>query len=157
MNFEERYKKLNAEQKKAVDTIEGPVLVVAGPGTGKTEILTLRIARILQDTQTSPENILALTFTEAGAANMRKRLAALIGSPAYRVVIQTFHSFCNSVIQTYPEFFPNIIGSGTITEVESVALIEELIIKLPLSVLRPWGEQFHYVRDIVSKISELKR
>ncbi len=157
MTFEERYKKLNAEQKKAVDTIEGPVLVVAGPGTGKTEILTLRIARILADTQTQPENILALTFTEAGASNMRKRLAALIGSPAYRVVIQTFHSFCNSVIQTYPEFFPNIIGSGTITEVESVALIEELIIKLPLSVLRPWGEQFHYVRDIVSKISELKR
>ncbi|MCX6703639.1 MAG: ATP-dependent DNA helicase [Candidatus Zambryskibacteria bacterium] len=157
MKFEERYKKLNAEQKKAVDTIEGPVLVVAGPGTGKTEILTLRIARILQDTQTAPENILALTFTEAGAANMRKRLASLIGSPAYRVVIQTFHSFCNSVIQTYPEFFPNIIGSGTITEVESVALIEELILTLPLSVLRPWGEQFHYVRDIVSKISELKR
>lgn len=157
MNFEERYKKLNAEQKKAVDTIEGPVLVVAGPGTGKTEILTLRIARILQNTQTQPENILALTFTEAGAVNMRKRLASLIGSPAYRVVIQTFHSFCNSVITTYPEFFPNIIGSGTITEVESVALIENLIITLPLSILRPWGEQFHYVRDIVSKISELKR
>jgi len=155
--FEERYKKLNTEQKKAVDTIEGPVLVVAGPGTGKTEILTLRIARILKDTQVQPENILALTFTESGAGNMRKRLVALIGSPAYRVVIQTFHSFCNSVITTYPEFFPNIIGSSTITEVESVALLEELIIKLPLSVLRPWGEQFHYVRDIVSKISELKR
>lgn len=157
MKFEERYKKLNAEQKKAVDTIEGPVLVVAGPGTGKTEILTLRIARIISDTQTQPENILALTFTEAGAANMRKRLATLIGSPAYRVVIQTFHSFCNSVITTYPEFFPNIIGSGTITEVESVALVEDLIIKLPLTLLRPWGEQFHYVRDIVGKISELKR
>ena len=60
--FNELYKQLNKEQKNAVDTIEGPVMVVAGPGTGKTTLLTLRIANILKLTDVQPENILALTF-----------------------------------------------------------------------------------------------
>ena len=65
---------LNTEQKKAVDNIEGPVLVIAGPGTGKTQLLSARIANILAKTDISAENILAMTFTEAGARNMRERL-----------------------------------------------------------------------------------
>jgi len=64
--FQKLYKGLNAEQKRAVDTVEGPVMVIAGPGTGKTSILTLRIANILEKTDTSPDSILALTFTESG-------------------------------------------------------------------------------------------
>jgi DNA helicase-2/ATP-dependent DNA helicase PcrA len=59
--FKKEYGKLNPEQKMAVDTIEGPVMVVAGPGTGKTQVLTLRIANILLKTDIAPENILALT------------------------------------------------------------------------------------------------
>ncbi|MFH0804201.1 MAG: ATP-dependent DNA helicase [Candidatus Zambryskibacteria bacterium] len=157
MLFEERYKKLNAEQKLAVDTIEGPVLVVAGPGTGKTEILTLRIGNILKKTDTSPENILALTFTDNAAVNMRRRLSTLIGSSAYRVVIETFHSFCNNIIADYPEYFPNIVGSTNISEVESISLLGNLINDLPLDLLRPWGEPLHYIRDILKKIEELKR
>ena len=66
MNFEARYKKLNDNQRKAVDTIDGPVMVIAGPGTGKTELLSMRAANILQQTDVLPENILCLTFTEAG-------------------------------------------------------------------------------------------
>ncbi|MCX6701845.1 MAG: ATP-dependent DNA helicase [Candidatus Zambryskibacteria bacterium] len=155
--FEERYKKLNKEQKKAVDTIDGPVLVVAGPGTGKTEILTLRIANILKKTDTAPENILALTFTDSAGTNMRKRLSQLIGASAYRVVINTFHSFCNDIIKNYPEYFPTIIGSAHITAVESLSILEKLIDKLTLDLLRPWGEPLHYLRDINKKIEELKR
>ena len=157
MNFEERYKNLNKEQKLAVDTIEGPIMVVAGPGTGKTEILTLRIANILKKSDTAPESILALTFTDSASTNMRKRLAKLIGAPAYRIAIETFHSFCNNIIKNYPEYFPTIIGSGNITEVESIAILEELIDKLPMSILRPWGDSFYYVKDINKKIEELKR
>lgn len=156
-NFEERYKNLNAEQKKAVNTIDGPVLVVAGPGTGKTEILTLRIANILKKTDTRPENILALTFTDAGAGNMRRRLSQLIGALAYRTVIETFHSFCNNIIKDYPEYFPTIIGSAHITQVESLSILEGLVEKLTLDILRPWGEPLHYLRDINKKIEELKR
>ena len=156
--FKAAYDSLNPEQKKAVDTIEGPVLVVAGPGTGKTQVLTLRIANILLKTDTRPENILALTFTDAAATNMRRRLANLIGTRAYRVRIQTFHSFANDTLKTYPESFGSIVGSANITEVESTAIIEELVNDLPnLSLLRPWGDPMFYVRDIGVKISELKR
>ena len=62
--FTDAYKTLNKEQKEAVDTTEGPVMVIAGPGTGKTQILTLRIANILLQSDVSPDSILALTFTE---------------------------------------------------------------------------------------------
>ena len=99
VEFNKAYKKLNQSQKKAVDTIEGPVMVVAGPGTGKTKVLTLRIANILKGTDTSPENILALTFTESGVYSMRKNLSEIIGSDAYRVTIATFHGFCNEIIK----------------------------------------------------------
>ncbi len=125
--FDEAYGALNAEQRRAVDAIEGPVMVVAGPGTGKTQILTLRIANILRKTDTGPEQILALTFTEAAAHNIRRRLAALIGNPAYRVGISTFHGFCNDVIRRFPGDFPRVIGSSPITDVEQVAIVEEII------------------------------
>ena len=157
MLFEERYKKLNREQREAVDSIEGPVMVVAGPGTGKTTILTLRIANILKKTDTAPENILALTFTDAAAANMRRRLFDVIGASAYRVKIKTFHSFCNDILSSYPESFPEIIGSAHISEAEAVGLVEELVEGLPLDLLRPWGDPLLYVGDIVKKIEELKR
>ena len=93
MTFKERYAQLNKKQKKAVDTIDGPLLVVAGPGSGKTEILSLRVGNILEQTQVRASNILCLTFTESATVNMRKRLSGLIGSEAYRVAIHTFHNF----------------------------------------------------------------
>lgn len=76
--YTQELKKLNKEQKKAVETIDGPVIVVAGPGTGKTQVLTTRIAHILHETDTPPHGILALTFTDAGVQTMRTRLKSLI-------------------------------------------------------------------------------
>ena len=117
MQFEAELKKLNKAQREAVDTIEGPVMVVAGPGTGKTQVLTLRIANIIKQTDTPPESILALTFTESAVAAMRKRLVEVmsvstrstarrdVGGEAYRVSIKTIHGFCNDIIQDYPEEF----------------------------------------------------
>ena len=69
--FLAEYAKLNDDQRLAVDTIEGPLLVVAGPGTGKTQILSLRVANILKSTDTKPINILCLTYTNKAAINMR--------------------------------------------------------------------------------------
>ncbi len=155
--FDLRYKKLNAAQREAVDAVEGPVMVVAGPGTGKTEILTLRIANILRIVDTNPENILALTFTEAGATNMRRRLTEVIGAPAYAVSISTFHGFCNRIIKEYPEEFPRIIGAESITEIDEIAIVEELVHKMKLAVLKPLGDPLYYVRDIVKAINDLKR
>lgn len=155
--FEELYAKLNSAQKLAVDTVEGPVMVVAGPGTGKTQILTLRIANILAKTDADPESILALTFTESGVASMRRRLLEIIGASAYSVVINTFHGFCNDIIKNYPEEFPRIIGSQNITEVDQIRMIESLIDELSLKELKPFGDTYYYVREILARLNELKR
>lgn len=155
--FESRYRQLNSKQKEAVDNIEGPVMVVAGPGTGKTEILTLRIANILKLTDTAPENILALTLTDSACSNMRRRLVQLIGQSGYRVVISTFHGFCNEIIKTYPEHFPRIIGSQSITDIEQIDIIESIVRDKPFKLLKSFGDPFFYVKDIISAINELKR
>ena len=157
LKFNTLYRQLNPAQKEAVDAIEGPVMVVAGPGTGKTHILTLRIANILRQTDAEPENILALTFTEAGAAEMRRRLADIIGSPAYRVEIATFHGFCNGLIERYPEFFPRIIGSRVISEVEQITQLKEIIDSKRPRLLRPFGNPYFHLRGIREAISHLKK
>ena len=125
--FDQLYKSLNKAQKEAVDTIEGPVMVVAGPGTGKTQILTLRIANILRKTDVPPDAILALTFTEAGVSAMRRRLKEIIGSAGYRVGIFTFHGFCNDVIKRFPEEFPRIIGSTNVSDIDKIVIIKSLL------------------------------
>lgn len=155
--FTKYYKSLNPQQKRAVDSIEGPVMVIAGPGTGKTQILTLRIANILRKTDTAPENILALTFTESGVASMRRRLTEITGSVGYRVPIFTFHGFCNHIITRYPDEFPKIIGASHINDVDKIALLKEIIGSEPLVRLRPFGDNFFYVSPLRGKISELKR
>src|SRR5215467_10496622 len=106
--FNEEYQKLNEHQRKAVDTIDGPVMVIAGPGTGKTKILASRIGKILLETDAYPQNILCLTYTEAGVVAMRTRLKELIGLDAYKVNIFTFHAFCNEVIQENLSLFEKV-------------------------------------------------
>jgi len=156
-NFASQYKKLNPQQKLAVDSTEGPVMVIAGPGTGKTQILTLRIANILLKTQINPENILALTFSESAAFQMRQRLTEVIGTPGFRVEISTFHSFGNSIIQSFPEEFDNLLASESITEAEQIELLETIIKKTDLKLLKPWGEPLFYVRDSLQAINDLKK
>ena len=156
-NFIEAYEKLNAAQKEAVDTIEGPVMVIAGPGTGKTKILTLRIANILRRTDTEPENILALTFTEAATASIRMKLAELVGSAAYSVSIKTFHGFANDAIKEYPENFPRMAGADNVTEAEQAKILQSVIRKSRLKILKPFNDPFNYLYDIKRAISDLKR
>src|SRR3954466_5329571 len=118
--FVQEYNKLNDQQRRAVDTIEGPVMVNAGPGTGKTQVLALRIGSILQQTDTNPNNILCLTYTDNGAIEMRNRLLKIIGAAAYNVRIHTFHSFCNEVIQDNLTYFGklNLAPLGDLEEIE---------------------------------------
>ena len=86
---------LNAKQKEAVEYLDGPLLVLAGPGTGKTQLLSEKVAFILKNTDTNPENLLRLTFTETGASNMRERLKSIIGKEGLKVNIGTYHAFGN--------------------------------------------------------------
>jgi len=121
---------LNPEQRRAVDSIEGPVLVVAGPGTGKTHILAARVGKILLETDARPQNVLCLTFTDAGVNAMRARLLDMIGPDAYRVPISTFHGFCNRVIQENMEYF----GHGNlepVSDLERIEIVRDLLAKLP--------------------------
>ncbi len=124
--FGEEYNKLNSQQKQAVDKIYGPVMVVAGPGTGKTQILSVRIGKILLETDVLPSNILCLTYTDAGVLAMRKRLLAMIGPDAYSVHIHSFHSFCNMVIQQNMHLFHKK-ELQPINELEQVQCLIQLI------------------------------
>ncbi len=124
--FSEAFEKLNAAQKEAVENIEGPVLVIAGPGTGKTQILATRIGKILQQTDTPAHGILCLTYTDTGRVEMRNRLFSLIGPAAYRVNIHTFHSFCNEVIQDNLTYFGRQ-NLEAISELEEIELFKELL------------------------------
>ncbi|MEK7610574.1 MAG: ATP-dependent DNA helicase [Patescibacteria group bacterium] len=157
--FDQLYAALNPAQKEAVDAIDGPVLVVAGPGTGKTQVLTLRIANILRQTDTSPDSILALTFTRSGVQSMRQRLAEIVGSVAYRVGIYTFHGFCHDVIGRYPDYFLRIVGATAATPVDQIKLLEGIIgqPKLRLQRLRPPNDPFYYLRPVLSAIEHLKK
>ena len=137
--FEKRYKALNANQKKAVDTLDGPVMVVAGPGTGKTELLGVRVANILQKTDVLPQNILCLTFTDSGTVAMRERLAGLLGPEAYKIAIHTFHSFGSEVINHFGEYFYQGAHFRPADEFASYEILSEILEKLqhdnPLSTL----------------------
>jgi DNA helicase-2/ATP-dependent DNA helicase PcrA len=126
--FRKQLEQLNPAQRKAVETTEGPVLVIAGPGTGKTQILSARIGNILssEDLQVQPHNILCLTFTDAGTVAMRKRLLQFIGPDAYRVHVYTFHGFCNQVIQENLDYF-GVRNLQPVSELETIELFEKLI------------------------------
>ncbi len=159
--FEERYSKLNKQQKKAVDTIDGPLLVVAGPGSGKTEILSLRVAKILKETQVLPSNILCMTFTDAASSNMRDRLSRLIGNEAYRVSIHTFHSFCINIIQKYPEYFYKGTQFTPADSLTQVRILEDIFFNLPQGNLfrDSYHEEkgFSYLSDAKKRIEHLKK
>ena len=156
--FTEVYNSLNAQQKEAVDTIEGPVMVIAGPGTGKTQILAARIGKILLDTDALPENILCLTYTDAGAIAMRRRLQQFIGADAYKVNIYTFHAFCNDVIQDNLSLFEKT-SLDAISELESIQLFKTLIDNFPKShpLKRYRGDVYFEVNNLKSLFSNMKK
>ncbi len=158
VKFAEKYAQLNPAQRAAVDAIEGPMMVIAGPGTGKTQVLAMRIGKILQETQMEPENILCLTFTESGVAAMRERLLELIGEAGYYVRINTFHSFCNEIIQEYPEIFALSPNWRALSSFEKIEILRGCLNNLKgTSRLKPNGDPYMLERDIEKDIKDLKQ
>jgi len=156
--YQNEYTKLNAAQKEAVDTIEGPVMVIAGPGTGKTQILAIRIGKILMETDTLPQNILCMTYTDSGAVAMRKRLLKMIGPDAYKVNIHTYHSFCNQVIQDNLAYFEKN-SLEPISDLESIALMRELIDQFPKNhpLKRYRSDVYFETKNLRQLFSSMKR
>ena len=159
MDFDTRYATLNANQRQAVNYIHGSLLVIAGPGTGKTELLSMRAAQILRQTDTLPDSILCLTFTESGAANMRQRLRQIIGEDAYKIAIHTFHSFGTEIINQHREYFFHGADSQPADELTQhqivTGILEGLDWRNPLSVKN--NGEFVYTSELIRVISEFKQ
>lgn len=156
--FKEEYNRLNDQQRKAVDKIEGPVMVIAGPGTGKTQILAARIGKILLDSDTDPGSILCLTYTDAGVIAMRKRLLEFIGPDAYKVNIYTFHAFCNDVIQENLSLFEKT-AMDPISDLERIELFKQLIDTFPKNhpLKRYRGDVYFEINNLQSLFSTMKK
>ena len=155
--FDAEFKKLNPAQREAAETVEGPVLIVAGPGTGKTQTLALRLANILQKTQMRPHNLLALTFTESAAIELKKRLAEIIGPDAYGIQASTFHSFCARLHATFPAEFATTRERVQIDELQQSQLFREILNSGEFPLLKPLRAPELYLYDLSRAISDLKR
>lgn len=155
--FLAEYKKLNPEQKQAIDEIEGPVMVIAGPGTGKTQILAMRIANILAKTQVNPANILALTFTNSGVQAMKERLLEIIGPPSYQVQVFTFHAFCNEVISQFPEKFLITKTINQLDDLEQIFIIQNILKNHQFKFIKPLKSPYYYQKAIIDTIGKLKQ
>jgi DNA helicase-2/ATP-dependent DNA helicase PcrA len=156
--FQQALAQLNPEQLAAVNKMDGPILVIAGPGTGKTQILAARIGKILTETDASAHEILCLTYTDAGAVAMRKRLFDFIGPEAYRVNIYTFHAFCNEIIQENLDYFGKL-NLEALSDLESALFFQELVDEFPNDHLlkRFTGDIYYDAPHLKSLFSDMKK
>ena len=151
---------LNVEQREAVECLNGPLLVIAGPGTGKTQLLSLRAANILAKRDAAPGNLLCLTYTDAGAEAMRKRLIELVGRDAYGIQVSTFHGFASSVRASYPDYFARPASDQLATALCQAELMDAQLKRLPFgSPLSGLGEHgaARNVGTMLSFVSKVKR
>ncbi len=155
--FDKAFKTLNKGQLEAVKTIDGPVMVVAGPGTGKTQVLALRIANILIETDIGAGGILCLTFTNSGVSAMRERLKKYIGATANDVHVATFHSFAQKIVEKKFDLLDMDMMPQILDEQASVLLFDEILHNNEWEYLRPRNNPSQYFYDLKSLISLLKR
>ena len=156
--YEQEYKKLNEQQKKAVDAIEGPVMVIAGPGTGKTQILSRRVANILTKDKAHPEEIVCLTYTDAGASEMLDRLEGLIGEKGRNVRVSTIHAFCSELILENSDLFgrqPKVIS--TAVKYELLKETMDKYITKNSSLYKNRGDRYSSRDQLLELFSMMKR
>ena len=156
--YEQARKELNKKQLQAVDCIDGPVLVIAGPGTGKTQLLSARVANILASTDTRADNILCLTFTNKAAINMKQRIIELAGPIGAKVTASTFHSFAAEIMNIYPDYFWNAASLSVAPDTVQLDLIETIVKQLPLDnpLALKFSGQYTLLNDIRRSINLTK-
>ncbi len=144
---------MNEKQQEVINAIGGPVLVLAGPGTGKTQLISACVEHILQTTDTPAETILCLTFTDNGATNMRNRLTSLIKEAAYQVEINTYHGFSQTIINQNREYFLEQNLDNVIDFITQNNFISEIQAKLPQNNILKNAR----ISDVISTINDLKQ
>ena len=152
--FDKEYTTLHPEQKLAVDTVDRPIIILGGPGTGKTRLLAIRIANILRKTGSKPGNILCLTSSETGIITLRNRLELLIGPNAYQVNIYTFQGLCEVIMKDNPHLFE----AGRmlpLSDLERIQLLTRLIDAFPKGhpLKRYRGDVYSEVNNLPSLFS----
>ncbi|MBI5380219.1 MAG: ATP-dependent helicase [Nitrospirae bacterium] len=147
---------LNPEQREAVEHGEGPLLIIAGAGTGKTKVLTYRIAHLLLSGRARPEEVLALTFTEKAAAEMEERVDTLVPLGMFGCQIGTFHAFGDRLLREHGLLLGLTTDCRVLSRAEQVLFCRERLFDLPLRRLRPLGNPTKQLEAILTLISRAK-
>ncbi len=140
---------LNESQREAGKTINGPLLILAGAGSGKTRTITYRIAHMVQEMGISPYHILAVTFTNKAAKEMRERVHNLIGHEAEKIVVSTFHSFGMKMLRMYANFLGYESNFNIYDTDDQTKVVRNILKELGATVQET-------PKKIVSLISKLK-
>lgn len=150
-------KDLNTEQKKAVTHTDGPLLIIAGAGTGKTKVITHRIAHLISTKRAKPEQILAVTFTEKAASEMEERVDVLIPYSYSFVEISTFNSFGEGVLRNYGHELGYTVDINLLDDVEQAIFFREHLFQFPLDYYRPLSSPSRFIQDLLGTIKKLKQ
>ncbi len=146
----------NEAQRAAIEHVYGPELIIAGAGTGKTNVITKKIAWLLVKEFAKPEEILALTFTEKAAREMEERVDRLLPLGYVDVTIATFHAFCERILARHGIDMGLAGNTRVITEIEAWLLLRKHLSELPLVYFKPRGNPTKFLRDILKHISRCK-
>ncbi|MCX6091657.1 MAG: UvrD-helicase domain-containing protein, partial [Candidatus Bipolaricaulota bacterium] len=144
---------LNPRQREAVTHSDGPLLIIAGVGTGKTTVITRRIAWLIAEKRAHPAEILALTFTEKAAAEMEERVDRLVPYGYVEAHIGTFHSFCDRILRENAVLLGLSPDYRILTVAEQDIFLKERLFELPLHQFRPLGNPLHNLLSLLSLFS----
>jgi DNA helicase II / ATP-dependent DNA helicase PcrA len=147
---------LNEEQLKAVTHTDGPLLIVAGAGTGKTTVITRRIAYLLEQKLAKPEEILALTFTDKAAGEMEERVDQLLPLGSYDLWISTFHSFCERILKQHALDIGVPNDFELLDDTQQWVLVHKNFEKFKLVYYRPLGSPNKFIDALLSHFSKCK-
>ena len=134
----------------------GPLLIIAGAGTGKTRVITQRVGWLLSTSRARPEEILALTFTEKAAKEMEERVDQALPYGTFGMWITTFHSFCDRVLKSEALQIGLNPHFKLLTEAESFLLVKKNFWKFELDQFRPNGNPYKFIDGILQHFSRLK-
>lgn len=147
---------LNSAQKQAVEYTAGPLLIIAGAGTGKTTVITQKFFYLISQKLAQPEEILALTFTEKAAQEMEERVDKLLASGYLELQVSTFHAFCEKLLKNYGLD----IGLGNdfkiLTGIDAWLLVRENLDKFDLDYYRPLGNPTRHIHELIKHFSKCK-